>query len=93
MDIDINTEVQKVAERIQKLRQKRHMSQMDLALESGISQGFLAMVESNRKVPTITTIFKIAQALNIHPSTLLEDADINREEAKQKIIRMIEKEL
>lgn len=51
------------------------------------------MVESNRKVPTITTIFKIAQALNIHPSTLLEDADINREEAKQKIIRMIEKEL
>lgn len=93
MDIDINTEVQKIAERIQKLRQKQHMSQMDLALEAGISQGFLAMVESNRKIPTITTIFKIAQALDIHPSILLEDVDINREETKQKIIRMIEKEL
>ena len=93
MDIDINTEVQKVAERIQQLRQKHHMSQMDLALEAGISQGFLAMVESNRKIPTITTIFKIAQALDIHPSILLEDVDIDREERKQKIIKMIEKEL
>ncbi len=93
MDIDINTEVQKVAERIQNLRQKKHMSQMDLALEAGISQGFLAMVESNRKVPTITTIFKIAQALDIHPSTLLEDIDENRENKKQQIIKMIEKEL
>lgn len=93
MDIDINTEVQKVAERIQNLRQKHHMSQMDLALEAGISQGFLAMVESNRKIPTITTIFKIAQALNIHPATLLEDVDENRENKKQQIIKMIEKEL
>lgn len=93
MDIDINTEVQKVAERIQNLRQKHHMSQMDLALEAGISQGFLAMVESNRKIPTITTIFKIAQALDIHPAILLEDIDENREEKKQQIIKMIEKEL
>ena len=93
MDIDINTEIQKVAERIQFLRQKHHMSQMDLALEAGISQGFLAMIESNRKVPTIATIFKISKALNIHPSILLEDSDENREKKKQQIIKMIEKEL
>ena len=93
MDIDINTEVQKIAKRIQQLRQKHHKPQMDLALEKGFSQGFSSKVESNRKVPTITTIFKIAQALDIQPSILLEDFDINREETKQKIIRMIEKEL
>ena len=53
MDIEIITEVNKVSERIQKLRQERRMSQMDLALEAGISQGFLAMIETGRKVPTI----------------------------------------
>ena len=93
MDIDINTEVKKVAQRIQSVRQRKNMSQMDLALESGVSQSFLAMIESNRKVPTITTIFKIAHALNVHPTTLLEEVDTDREIKKQKIIAMIEKEL
>lgn len=93
MDIDINTEVKKVAKRIQIIRQQHNMSQMDLALESGVSQSFLAMIESNRKVPTITTIFKIAKALNIHPATLLEDENPDREHKKQEIIDLIQKEL
>lgn len=93
MDIDINAEVRKVAERIQTMRQRRNMSQMDLSLEAGISQSFLAMIESSRKVPTITTVFKIAKALNVRPSSLLEDADIDREQKKQEIIDLIQKEL
>lgn len=93
MDIDINAEVRKVAERIQTMRQNRNMSQMDLSLEAGISQSFLAMIESSRKVPTITTVFKIAKALNIRPSSLLEDADADREQKKQEIIDLIQKEL
>lgn len=44
---------------------------MELALEAGISQGFLAMIEANRKVPTVTTIFKIANALSVKPSIFL----------------------
>lgn len=93
MDIDINAEVRKLAERIQTMRQNRNMSQMDLSLEAGISQSFLAMIESSRKVPTITTVFKIAKALNIRPSSLLEDADADREQKKQEIIDLIQKEL
>lgn len=93
MDIDINAEVRKVAERIQTMRQNRNMSQMDLSLEAGISQSFLAMIKSSRKVPTITTVFKIAKALNIRPSSLLEDADADREQKKQEIIDLIQKEL
>ena len=63
MDIEIIAKVDKVSERIQKLRHGRCMSQMDLAIEAGISQGFLAMIETRRKVPTIMTIFKLAKAL------------------------------
>ena len=46
MDIEIIAEVNKVSERIQKLRTERRMSQMDLAVEAGISQGFLAMMRT-----------------------------------------------
>ena len=93
MDIEIITEVNRVSERIQKLRQERRMSQMDLALEAGISQGFLAMIETGRKVPTIMTIFKLAKALNVRPSALMEDGDTGREEKKKRIIEMIQKDL
>ena len=44
----------KVATRIQEERLARKLSQMELALEAGISQGYLAMVESHQKIPTIT---------------------------------------
>lgn len=93
MVIDINTECEKVAGRIQHYRVEKNMSQMTLALEAEISQGFLAMIESNKKIPTIATIFKIANALNIHPSALLQEEQEEREIIKKKIIQMIEKEL
>ena len=93
MDIEIIAEVNKVSERIQKLRTERRMSQMDLAVEAGISQGFLAMIETNRKIPTIMTIFKLAKALNVRASALMEDADTSREHKKREIINLIQKNL
>ena len=66
---------------------------MDLALEAGISQGFLAMVETGRKTPTITTIFKLAKALNVKPSALMEDGDESHEQKKKEIIEMIQRDL
>lgn len=82
-----------VIERIQKERNSRHMSQMDLALEAGISQGYLAMIESKKKIPTITTIFKIAEALKISPARLFEDSEIDKEQIKAEIISMIQNKL
>jgi len=93
MDIEIITEVNKVSERIQRLRKERRMSQMDLALEAGISQGFLAMIETGRKVPTIMTIFKLAKALKVRPSAIMEDGDENREQKKKEIVEMIQRDL
>ena len=93
MDIEIIAEVNKVSERIQKLRTERRMSQMDLAVEAGISQGFLAMIETKRKIPTIMTIFKLAKALNVRASALMEDEDTLREQKKREIISLIQKNL
>ena len=66
---------------------------MDLTLEAGISQGFLAMIETGRKVPTIMTIFKLAKALKVRPSALMEDGDESREQKKKDIIEMIQRDL
>lgn len=93
MDIEIIAKVDKVSERIQKLRHERRMSQMDLAIEAGISQGFLAMIETRRKVPTIMTIFKLAKALNVRAAVLMDDANTDREQIKKEIIDLIPKRL
>lgn len=93
MDIEIIAKVDKVFEYIQKLRHERRMSQMDLAIEAGISQGFLAMIETRRKVPTIMTIFKLAKALNVRAAVLMDDADTDREQIKKEIIDLIPKRL
>ena len=83
----------KVATRIQEERLARKLSQMELAFEAGISQGYLAMVESHQKIPTITTIFKLAKALNINPSDFFEKQVIDRQEVKNQIINLIQSKL
>ncbi|MBR2316919.1 MAG: helix-turn-helix transcriptional regulator [Spirochaetales bacterium] len=90
---EITQQEQKVALKIQQERTFRKMSQMDLALEAGISQGYLAMVESHQKIPTITTIFKIAKALGIAPAALFESTDMDKQQIKNQIIDLIQSKL
>ena len=90
---EIEAQELKVATRIQEERLARKLSQLDLALEAGISQGYLAMVESHQKIPTITTIFKIARALNISPTELFEKQDIDRQAIKNQVISLIQSKL
>lgn len=83
----------KVASAIQSERIARKMSQMELALEAGISQGYLAMVESHQKIPTITTVFKIAKALNINPASFFDNQNFDRLEIKNQLIELIRNKL
>ncbi|MBN2652117.1 MAG: helix-turn-helix transcriptional regulator [Spirochaetales bacterium] len=89
--MDIKFETKLVAERIKKHREKNKLSQLSLAMDAGISQGFLAAIENGSKVPTITTIFKISEALNIKPSALFEDENQESEKIKQEILDKIQK--
>ncbi len=89
-------EADKVGERICSIRTMKKLSQMEVAYEAGISQGFLAMVETKRKHPNLVTVFKIAKALKVSPAALFSDKDgdlSRREKAKQEIIDLIQKSL
>lgn len=51
------------------------LSQEQLGLESGVQRNFISLIETGQNQPTISTIFKLAHALNINPSKLVAEAE------------------
>lgn len=51
------------------------LSQEQLGLESGVQRNFISLIETGQNQPTISTIFKLAHALNIKPSKLVAEAE------------------
>lgn len=56
--------------RIRGVRRASGFSQMRLAEEAGITQGYLSDIEGGRKKPTVEVIERICKALGIEPETL-----------------------
>jgi len=54
-----------LAKRIVELRRSKNMTQERLAAEADIDRVALANIETNKRRPTVTTIYKIARALNV----------------------------
>jgi len=59
--------------RIRYFRLQKNWSQSKLARESGLSQAHIHDIETGNKSPTIRSLKKIAKALNVHVSELLDD--------------------
>jgi transcriptional regulator with XRE-family HTH domain len=57
-------------------RKKKGLTQEQLALEADLRRTFISSVELGQKQPSITSVFKLANALNIKPSELLEATEI-----------------
>lgn len=47
------------------------LSQEKLGFEAGVERNFVSLMELGQNQPTISTIFKLAQALNRKPSELM----------------------
>lgn len=90
---DIQQKVIEIIQKIKTCREISRLSQAELATKAGISQGFLAMIESGKKVPTITSVLKICQALEIAPEFLFMTGEQNRKKVKEEIIKKIMTEL
>jgi transcriptional regulator with XRE-family HTH domain len=57
------------------LREERGLSQEAAALACGIDRSYFGKLERAEKVPTLTTIWKIADAFDTQPSALLARAE------------------
>ena len=54
------------------LRVERGLSQEALALEAGVQRNYVSLIERGVNQPTVTIIFKLAKALEIKPSHVVE---------------------
>jgi len=90
--MDISEQLQYIIERIKTIRVKKGISQMDLSLRSNLSQSFIANLEKGKKQPSVLTLIRIADALNVNPQDFFpESANSNtKEETKEKICKLLD---
>lgn len=56
---------------LRELREANHISQEKFAEYCDLDRTYISLLERGKRQPTITTIFKLAKALNISPSKLI----------------------
>jgi transcriptional regulator with XRE-family HTH domain len=62
-----------VGERLRRLREERALRQEDLAELAGVGKNTVNRIEKNCTKPHMTTIRKLADALEVEPRELVED--------------------
>ena len=60
---------------LRELRVENKLSQEKLAEYCELDRTYISLLERGLRQPTITTIFKLAKALNITPSALIEKVE------------------
>ena len=50
---------------IKEIRLKKNMTQEELSRKSGISESYISELENNLKMPTILTLCRLAEALEV----------------------------
>ena len=68
-----------LGKRIAFLKKKKKMSQLDLALDSGINKNYISDLERNLYDPSLQTIDSLAKALNIETYLLLKYDDTHKD--------------
>ena len=74
VELALGREIKKVREALQK-------SQEALAFEAGIHRTYVSMIERGKKSPTLAVIVRLANALNVKPSELLQRVEVEIEQA------------
>lgn len=91
MSIFFEEQQQKVIHNLRKERERQGLSQLELALKANISQNMINYIETGKRTPSLDTLLKICQALNINPATLFSDSNEEKENAKQTILTLVQR--
>ena len=67
--------VQQFGLAVRQLREKRGWTQEELAEQADINRSYLGEIERASAVPSLATIGKLASALDLSPSSLLENCE------------------
>lgn len=69
-----------VGDRLRELREERKFTMRGLATKSGLSANALSMIERNKTSPSVSTLYKLADALNVGIAAFFGEAQ-NRQQA------------
>ena len=67
---------------LRELRVKNNLSQEKLAELCDLDRTYISLLERGLRQPTITTIFKLAEALNIDPSEFIKLIELQNSDQK-----------
>ena len=65
----------KFGQMVRELREKKGFSQEVFADQAGVHRTYMGGIERGERNPTLTTIWKIARALNISPAAFFDQTD------------------
>ncbi|MDR2924004.1 MAG: helix-turn-helix domain-containing protein [Treponema sp.] len=90
--MDIGEQLQYIIDKIKSIRLKKGISQMELSLRSNLSQSFIVNIEKGKKQPSVLTLIRIAEALEVNPQDFFpEFINIDpKEHTKEKIRKLLE---
>ena len=60
---------------LRKKRLSKKLTQEALSIESSLSRAYISELEMGHKDPSLCTIFKLANALKIKPSTIIDEVE------------------
>jgi transcriptional regulator with XRE-family HTH domain len=62
-------------QRLRELRQKYGVTQQQLSVATGLTEGYISNMERGQKVPSLTTLLRLASALGCKVTTLVSTFD------------------
>lgn len=92
--IDVEKSVASVIKRLKTIREGKGLSQLELSLMSGVSQTAISQMETGKKSPTLATILRLCDALDVSPQSVIvisSNDDKQRESDKKTVIEIISK--
>ena len=66
-------ELDAIGRNIRKFRKERHLRQEDLAERTGLSANYIGMVERGEKTPSLETLIRIINALQVSADVILSE--------------------
>lgn len=86
LDKEMQYGTKKVGERIKKLRiELTNMSQEEFAKHIGVDRTYMSRLESGQKNPTLETLNKVCDGLNITLKVFFDFSDSDIESSRRKI--------
>jgi transcriptional regulator with XRE-family HTH domain len=73
-----------MGEELRKVRERAGLTQEELSFRAGLSRPYISQLERNITSPTVETLFRICDALDVSAVTIIKKVDAAR---KRKPIR------